>query len=261
VTVFWISLFIVGFALASLVYWYALRIQLMAVVDLIWTAGLGLAALGYLLVFGVDALRGYIVGLSVVVWSLRLSTHLFTDRFLKREEDPRYVALADFWGKSAKRNFYFLFLGQVLFIALFLWPVSIAMSTVAEGWNWFDWLAVAIAIVAFSGEAIADQQLATFRADPRNQGKVYRSGLWRYSRHPNYFFEWLHWWAYVAFAWTSPNWWLVLIGPAAMYVFLRYLTGIPHAERSSLKSRGEAYRHYQQTTSAFFPWIPREPES
>ncbi|HAV13384.1 MAG TPA: hypothetical protein DCX06_07850, partial [Opitutae bacterium] len=80
-------------------------------------------------------------------------------------------------------------------------------------------------------------------------------------RHPNFFFEWLHWWSYVAFAWNSPNWWWVFIGPVAMYLFLRYLTGIPHAERSSLKSRGDAYRQYQQTTSVFFPWIPREPQS
>jgi steroid 5-alpha reductase family enzyme len=168
--------------------------------------------------------------------------------------------LSDFWGKSSKRNFYFLFLGQIIFIALFLWPVSIAMAGSGATWMWTDWLAVAIALIAFSGEAIADRQLAAFRKNPDNKGKVCSQGLWRYSRHPNYFFEWLHWWAYVAFA-LSSSWWLALAGPIVMYIFLRYLTGIPHAERSSLKSRGEAYRRYQQTTSVFFPWIPREPQS
>jgi steroid 5-alpha reductase family enzyme len=258
---FWISLFVLGFALASVIYWIALRLQLMALVDLIWTAGLGLAALSYLLVSGAETTRSYVVALLVVFWSFRLSAHLFTDRIVKREEDPRYAALAAFWGKDAKRNFYFLFLTQVAFIALFLWPVSLAMVGGADAWLWSDWLAVGIAVSAFFGEAIADRQLAAFRGNAANKGQVCQGGLWRYSRHPNYFFEWLHWWAYVAFAVSHPHGWLTLFGPVAMYLFLRYLTGIPHAERSSLKSRGDAYRRYQQTTSVFFPWIPHEPQS
>jgi steroid 5-alpha reductase family enzyme len=80
--------------------------------------------------------------------------------------------------------------------------------------------------------------------------------LWRFSRHPNYFFEWLHWFAYVAFAYSSTHGWIALIGPISMYVFLRFITGVPHSERSSLKRRGDAYRTYQKTTNAFFPWIP-----
>jgi len=258
-SIFWIGLFVVGFTTATLAYRVALRIRLMALVDLVWTGGLGVASIAYLLVSGVDTTRAYAVGLLIAAWSFRLTYHLFSDRIAKREEDPRYANLASFWGKDAKRNFYFLFLGQIFFIALFLWPVSIAMAGSQAAWQWSDWLGVAIALIAFFGESIADRQLAAFRGQASNQGQVCQQGLWRYSRHPNYFFEWLHWWAYVAFA-VSASWWLVLIGPLSMYVFLRYLTGIPHAERSSLKSRGEAYRHYQQTTSAFFPWIPRKPQ-
>ena len=124
-----------------------------------------------------------------------------------------------------------------------------------------DILALLIALGSLFGESIADHQLAEFRQKPANSGKVCDSGLWRYSRHPNYFFEWLHWWAYVAFALGGPKAWVSLLGPLLMYIFLRYITGIPHAERSSLRSRGEAYRNYQQTTSPFFPWIPRLPPS
>lgn len=256
---FWISLFVVGFVLAGAAYWVALRLELMAVVDLVWTGGLGLGAIGYLLVSGQETVRAYAVTLLIAIWSFRLTYHLLTDRVLKGEEDPRYKNLADFWGQSAKRNFLGLFFAQVLFVALFLWPLSIAISADQSDWIWADWLGVLIAVIAFFGEFLADRQLARFRAKSENKGKVCRDELWRYSRHPNYFFEWLHWWAYVAFALTT-TWWWALIGPAAMYVFLRYLTGIPHAERSSLKSRGEDYRRYQQTTSAFFPWIPREPQ-
>lgn len=255
---FWVSLFIVGFFVATLVYYTARRIRLMAMVDVIWTAGLGIAAILFFESADLESSRAWAVLLLIGLWSFRLSFYLFKDRVLAGHEDPRYKALIDYWGENALRNFYFLFLIQIPFIALFLYPVSVAMQNSAEGWIWSDTLAVAIAVVAMCGEAVADRQLAKFRADPNNKGAVCRSGLWRFSRHPNYFFEWLHWFAYVAFAYTAPNGWFALLGPLSMYVFLRFLTGVPPAERSSLKSRGEAYREYQKTTNAFFPWFPRD---
>ncbi|MEM1221140.1 MAG: DUF1295 domain-containing protein [Verrucomicrobiota bacterium] len=258
---FWIGLFLVGFVLASLIYLIALRVKLMAIVDLIWTGGIGISAIAYYFVQEQAHARTDFVVIIVCLWSFRLTYHLLRDRVLRGHEDPRYSNLAQHWGARSKRNFYFLFLAQIVFIAVFIFPVTIAASNTVGGGRFADVFAIFIALAALLGEALADRQLANFRADPANKGGVCRDGLWRYSRHPNYFFEWLHWWAYVAFAWGAPNWALTLIGPAAMYVFLRYLTGIPHAERSSLKSRGEAYRNYQQTTSAFFPWIPHRPQS
>lgn len=256
--VFWVSLFAVGFILATFIYTVARKRGLMAIVDTIWTAGLGLAALIFFFVAGLDSLRAWLVLLVIGAWSFRLSFYLFRDRVLKGHEDPRYVALADYWGANAPRNFYFLFLVQIPFIALFLYPVSVAMQNPATGWLWSDSLALVIAVIAMLGEAISDRQLAAFRAEPGNKGAVCRSGLWRFSRHPNYFFEWLHWFAYVAFAFSASNGWFALLGPVSMFIFLRFLTGVPHAERSSLKSRGDAYRDYQKTTNAFFPWIPRD---
>lgn len=258
-TEFWLSLFVVGILAASVVYVIALRMQVMAIVDCVWSGGIGLGALAYLMVSGHDSMRAYIVTALIVVWSFRLTNYLLMDRVVKGEEDPRYVNLAAYWGKHSKRNFYGLFIAQVFLVLLFLWPVSVAQSADGADWIWSDWLGVSIAFIALLGEFIADQQLAMFRADPENKGQVCRKGLWRYTRHPNYFFEWFHWWAYVAFAFSSA-WWWALVGPAAIYVFLRYLTGVPHAERSSLKSRGEDYRHYQKTTNTFFPWIPHEPQ-
>ena len=256
---FWPTFILVGFGLAGAIYIAALRLRLMAMVDLIWTFGLGLAGAAYFVFHDLVNVRSLMVLAIILVWSLRLSYYLLKDRVLKHEEDPRYQALATHWGDHARRNFLGLFLIQIPFIALFLLPVSTAMqNTSVLGWT--DLLAVVIVIVALTGESIADGQLGRFRAEASNKGQVCKRGLWKYSRHPNYFFEWLHWWAYVAFAWNSFNWWLSLVGPIAMYIFLRYLTGIPHAERSSLKRRGEAYRTYQQTTSPFFPWIPRQPQ-
>lgn len=255
---FWINFWIFGFVLATFAFFIARRIRVMAVVDLIWTAGLGIAALGYALSYDQANDRTWYVVIILSLWSFRLTYHLFRDRVLTRHEDPRYSNLAKHWGERASRNFYVLFLAQVVFVGLFLLPVVAAAQNAAPGGRFADVAALLVALIALVGEGIADRQLAAFRANPDNMGKVCRSGLWRYSRHPNYFFEWLHWWAYVGFAWGSSNWWLSLLGPAAMYIFLRYLTGIPHAERSSLKRRGDAYRDYQQTTSSFFPWIPRQ---
>ncbi|MGZ0710288.1 DUF1295 domain-containing protein [Coraliomargarita sp. W4R53] len=255
---FWIPFFAIGFSLAISAYILARRLQLMAIVDLVWTLGLGISGFAYAATLTHGTLRAWLIASVLGIWSLRLSYHLFSDRVLPGHEDPRYQALAAKWEDRSPRNFLGLFLVQVLFVALFLLPVSVAMESSEPLLQVSDGLGLLIAVMAIVGQATADRQLARFRGDSQHSGQVCHEGLWRYSRHPNYFCEWLFWWCFVAFAWGSPNWWVSLFGPAAMYCFLRYLTGIPHAERSSLKSRGEAYRLYQKTTNAFFPWLPRK---
>lgn len=255
---FWVSFFCIGIFVATAAYLIARRVKLMAIVDTIWTAGLGISALVYHTVLGLESIRSWAVLLVIFLWSFRLSFHLYRDRVFSGHDDPRYKALAEHWGARSARNFYFLFLAQIIFIALFLFPVSIAMQNPQPLWAWTDTLAVLIGISAMLGEWIADRQLANFRANPKNKGGVCKERLWRYSRHPNYFFEWLHWFAYLAFSMGSSLVGFALVGPIAMFIFLRFLTGVPYAEMSSLKSRGEAYRQYQSSTNAFFPWIPRD---
>ena len=113
-------------------------------------------------------------------------------------------------------------------------------------------------LVAVGGEALADRQLSAHKADPANRGKTCRKGLWRYSRHPNYFFEFVHWFAYLALAVGAGPWPVALcaLGPVVMFVFLYRFTGIPYTEQQALRSRGEDYAQYQRTTSAFFPLPP-----
>lgn len=255
---FWINLLLVGWGMASVIYLFARRIGVMALVDVVWTAGLGLSAVAYFATQVEFSLRALIVLIVIVIWSGRLSLYLFMNRVVVGEEDPRYAYLTKHWGRHASRNYYFLFVLQVGLVGLFLLPVSVAMTSSDSVWVFSDWLGLGLALVALLGEAMADRQLARFRADASNRGQVCRDGLWKYSRHPNYFFEWLHWWAYPAFACGSSSWMLTLCGPSFMFLFLRYFTGIPHAERSSLLSRGEAYREYQRTTNMFFPWKPRQ---
>ncbi|MEC8189862.1 MAG: DUF1295 domain-containing protein [Verrucomicrobiota bacterium] len=257
---YWIAFFLIGFIAASLTYSVALRLGTMAVVDLVWSVGMGFAAIAYLINYDLYHVRAFLVVGVLFLWSSRLSYYLLKNRVISGHEDPRYAYLATYWGPASRRNFLGLFLVQILFVALFLLPVTVAMRN-TQSLNWLDTLALIIAVIALTGETIADRQLAAFRKSAIHSNKVCQNGLWRYSRHPNYFFEWVHWWAYVAFAWNCTISWLTWIGPVAMYLFLRYLTGIPHAERSSLITRGDAYRQYQQTTSAFFLWFPRIPKN
>lgn len=256
---YWLGVLCIGFVAATLTYMVAWRIRVMALVDVVWTAGLGIAAIAYLAYMVEPTLRSYAVLAVLLIWSGRLSGYLIRNRVLTGKEDPRYAYLTAHWGKHARRNYYPLFLLQVLLVTLFMVPVSIAMAASEAPWGLFDWTGLVIAVISLAGETLADRQLAHFRADPANKGQVCQQGLWRYSRHPNYFFEWLHWWAYVAFAAHSIMWPFALLGPACIYIFLRFITGVPYAERSSLRSRGEAYQHYQQTTNTFFPWKPHQP--
>ena len=230
-----------------------LRTRNAATVDLGWTLLLAGGAVTAALASHGDPLRRAVVGAIAAVWALRLAAYLLTDRVLGgRGEDGRYRALREHWGSRAPGRFLLLYLFQVVLAALFLAPILAAM----RGGPLDGWAAAGVLVwtVAVLGETIADRQLAAFRADPANRGRVCRVGLWRLSRHPNYFFEWLHWWAYVLAGHLAP---LTLLGPAVMLVFLFRVTGIPYTERQALRSRGDAYRDYQRTTSAFVPWPPR----
>jgi steroid 5-alpha reductase family enzyme len=117
----------------------------------------------------------------------------------------------------------------------------------------FEIAGLALFLIALTGEALADRQLAAFKRDSANRGRVCDTGLWRYSRHPNYFFEWLVWVAFFVFALGSPWGWVAIIGPASILWLLLRVTGIPMNEEQNLRSRGDAYRRYQQSTSVFVP--------
>lgn len=248
-----------SFLLQVVLWKYAVRIQNAGWVDFGWSAGMALA--GLILLFSGDFhFRRLIVSLMVTAWGGRLASHILFDRLLREtEEDGRYKNLRRHWGEAADRKFFFFFTGQALLVGIFILPAAIVASRTGPFPDFVDLAGLAIALIAVTGETLADRQLATFRANPDNKGKVCRDGLWKYSRHPNYFFEWVHWISYSVMALGASFWPITLIGPVMMYIFLRYLTGIPHTERQSLQSRGDAYREYQLTTPMFFPWIPRKP--
>jgi steroid 5-alpha reductase family enzyme len=239
-------------AIAMLTLWIRqLRTRNATSVDVAWSAGLGFLALFYPWYAVGDPVRLMVVALLAAVWAARLAVHLLRDRVLGRtEEDGRYKYLRAHWGKHANVGYFFFYQAQAVFALIFSIPIFAAMQGGPLGP--MAWAGVAVWLLAVAGETIADQQLARFRANPANRGRVCEEGLWRHSRHPNYFFEWLHWWAHVLIGGGATLTW---IGPVAMLLFLFRLTGIPHTEAQSLRSRGEAYRAYQRSTSIFIPWF------
>ncbi len=224
------------------------------IVDVLWSAGLGGAAVLFaLLGEGAAAPR---LALAVLggAWGARLASHLWS-RVRREGEDGRYRALRGRW-HGDQRKLFAMFQLQALLIALFALPF-LAVAGNPRVVPAALMAAVAIWLMAVAGETLADRQLARFRADPANLGRTCRSGLWRCSRHPNYFFEWLHWFAYAVLAIGAPLWWLAWSGPLVMYVFLRYLSGIPFTEAHALENRGDDYRAYQRSTPMLFPWFPK----
>lgn len=226
------------------------------IVDAIWAAGVGASAVLYALLGDGAQVPRVVLAVLGGAWGLRLALHI-ARRTLHEAEDGRYAHMRAHWNGNQAYIFAF-FQAQALLVVLFSLPFLAVARNPVEGVNAWTVAAIALWLLAVAGESLADHQLAVFRRDMRNRGTVLRSGLWRYSRHPNYFFEWLHWFAYVLLAVGSPAWALALAGPVVMYVFLRWLSGVPWTEQQALRTRGEAYRDYQRTTPMFFPWFPRD---
>jgi len=172
------------------------------------------------------------------------------------EEDGRYLELKAQWGSNAGAKMFQFFMFQAIAATLFSVPMLIGAAS-AQAFGWLDITAIFVWIFAISGETLSDRQLQKFREAPSNKGKTCRSGVWYYSRHPNYFFEWIHWFSYVFLAVSAPFGWLTILAPFAMLYFILFVTGIPPTEKQSIKSRGQDYLDYQKTTSAFFPWPPK----
>ncbi len=228
-----------------------------AIVDAVWCCTFALVAFGYTYVTSGDPARRVLVASMAGLWGARLAGFVFTDRVLGRAEDPRYRSLREAWGERASLFFFLFFQLEALALPLFSLPLLVLMENASPTFGPWEWAGMLLWVIAITGEWFSDLQLAQFRADPQNRGKTCRRGLWRYSRHPNYFFESLHWWAYVVMAIGVPYWWVTLAGPIAMTITLTKVTGIPFTEAQALATRGEDYREYQRTTSALIPWFPK----
>lgn len=227
-------------------------------VDMAWSALTGLAAIiGLALSGALTTPAGMMAAALLVIWAGRLAIHI-GGRSRLSGEDPRYAALIEEWGDKAGRQL-FIFL-QIQAAVSFALTISVlAAATGHAALTPLHWVAFAIAIVSVAGEALSDQQLSRFRRENKGHKGICDIGLWRWSRHPNYFFEWLFWcaWPLMALSAGPIPTLLALIAPALMYWLLVHVSGIPPLEKHMLASRGERFRAYQHRVNAFFPGPPR----
>lgn len=228
------------------------------IVDIFWSYGFIPVALACAVLGGGDVTRSLVLVLMVTIWAARLGTYLWI-RVAKHhpEEDGRYATLRQQFPNHTWAMFFGFFEAQGVLIALLSVPFVLVFINAVPGLGGWEYLGIALWLAGMLGESVADAQLNRFRANPANKGKTCRVGLWNFSRHPNYFCEWLVWVGYFFYALGSPGGWIAVYAPALMYFFLTRITGIKATEEHAVRSRGEDYRQYQRTTNAFFPWFPR----
>jgi steroid 5-alpha reductase family enzyme len=227
-------------------------------VDVGWALGLAVMAL---LAGGLGPApleRRLLLGLMGGLHGLRLGLYLWRRVATEAHEDGRYQAIRAAWKTGTHAKFFAFFQVQALLDVCLGLPFLLAAWNPRPGLHPLEWSAAALWLLAWLGEATADAQLRRFKGRAGSPGLTCREGLWRYSRHPNYFFEWLVWVAYLLLALSAPWGWTALVCPALMLYFLLRVTGIPYTEAQSLRSRPEDYARYQRETSAFIPWIPRK---
>jgi steroid 5-alpha reductase family enzyme len=235
-------------------------------VDTIWTFSVGAVGAGSALwpIGGAAPnTRQWLVAALVAIWSLRLGSHIAA-RTAGMSDDPRYAAFAREWGVDSPRKMFVFLQNQGFGSIPLVFAIFVAARFPQHALRVQDELGVLILLIGIIGEALADAQLKMFRGRPANNGQVCDAGLWRWSRHPNYFFQWFGWLAYPVMA-CSPNYplfypwgWAALLAPLFMYWILVHVTGIPPLEAQMLRSRGARYRDYQSRTSAFFPLPPQK---
>jgi steroid 5-alpha reductase family enzyme len=247
--------------LVILLWLIALRIRDVTFVDSFWAYGMvAVAAFTHLRTDGDPLRKNMLLGLCAI-WGLRLGTHLLI-RWGGREMDPRYRSLLDRverskgWG-FAKASLIVVFLLQAPLLWIVCLPVQLGQVAAGNTFGPLAWMGAAVAVFGIAFESIGDWQLARFRASARNRGRVLDTGLWRYTRHPNYFGDACTWWGLYAIAadsgaigaWSIP-------GPLVISWLLTKWSGAPLLERGLRESRPE-YESYIRRTSGFVPWPPR----
>lgn len=240
------------------VWLWSYKIKNAGVVDIFWSYNFPVIAIILLIFAPGFETRKIIFCSMVIIAGIRLGTHLAV-RVLKHlhEEEPRYAHIRGEWGAGAEFKMAFFFQFQAISNVLLAVPFFIVAMNISIQLSPLEYGGAALWLISVIGESVADQQLSNFKKDPVNKGKVCNTGLWGYSRHPNYFFEWLMWMSYFVFALGSPYGYVAIISPSIILYLLTKVTGIPTTEAQSLRSKGEAFKQYQQETSVFVPWFKR----
>jgi len=243
--------------LSMIILWFMyLKSDTATWVDVGWSFNFTLVVLYFMIAYRAYTPAALGLAFMYLLWSLRLSGHLLA-RLNASGEDHRYEALKNSWGSQARIKFLGFFIFQGVLNLVFCLPLFILWSDSGAEFNGLRKIATLLWLVSTWSEGRADRQLERFKRDPKNIGKTCREGFWKFSRHPNYFFEFMIWVAFALYSLTSPMGYLAVLCPALIILFLFKITGIPANENQAAKSRGADYKRYQETTSVFFPWFPK----
>jgi len=225
------------------------------IADVAWGLGFVLTGLVSLAAAGEYAPRGLLATGLVAIWGVRLALHIFL-RNRGKGEDPRYRKWREEWGRwFLPRSFLQVFMLQGALLVLVATPLIFVNAAPASPLSWIDGLGALVWLAGFFFETVGDLQLSRFLRDPANRGKLMTGGLWRYTRHPNYFGEVTLWWGIWLLAAAVPNGWATVIGPLAITFLILKVSGIPMLEE---RYEGRAdFQEYKRRTSAFFPLPPR----
>ena len=228
-------------------------------IDSAWSAATGAACVIAALASGGSSGRRFLVAGMAALWGARLAWHLWR-RASEGPDDPRYAAMKSEWGAAAGRKLFFFLQAQAAASVPLALAAYLAARAPRGDIGAQDLVGLAIFGAALLGETIADHQMAAFRRNPANSGRICDTGLWGWSRHPNYFFEWVGWLAYpaIALSLARPASLLSLGAPLLMYYLLVHVSGLPPLEDHLRRSRPEAFADYAARVSAFWPQPPRE---
>jgi len=255
----WNFVAVIGFMIA--VWALSVVIKNAGIADTFW--GLGFVLVAWITFLGAEGYLGrrLLITLLVTAWGLRLALHIGT-RSWGKGEDRRYQA----WRKQYGQKFWWVSLFTVFLLqGALLWVISLVAQ--AGQWSpkpdrfiWLDGAGLILWAFGFFFEAVGDYQLAVFKKNPANKGKAMAHGLWRYTRHPNYFGECLMWWGIFLVTLATPGSLWTIVGPLTITFLLLKVSGVTLLERTIVETRPD-YREYQERTSAFIPWFPKRGKS
>lgn len=223
------------------------------VADIAW--GLGFVLLAWLSFYlSGSEIRPVIINILVTVWGIRLGWHIFK-RNLNKPEDYRYLAWRKEWKYFTLRSYLQVFMLQGVLLYLIALPILVINRSTESGIGWMDGVGICIWLIGFYFETVGDWQLKNFIRDPGNKGRIMDRGLWRYSRHPNYFGEVIQWWGIFVVALSLQDGWMTIIGPVTITLLILFVSGIPLLERK-YEGRND-FEEYKKRTSVFVPLPPK----
>lgn len=239
---------------AYMVIWYGISLMLKRndVADIAW--GLGFVVVSWISFFlSLQTERGILVAVLVTLWGARLSFYIFL-RNKNKPEDFRYRNWRESWKNFYLRSFLQVFMLQGLFLYIISLPIILIQQHHVVGLSWIDLVGTGTWTIGFLFESISDYQLKAFKSKPEHAGRIMTTGLWKYSRHPNYFGEVVQWWGIFLIALPLSGGWITIISPLTITYLIRYVSGVPMLES---KYAGNAeFDQYKRKTSVFFPLPP-----